>query len=214
MKGQVGLEGVGLGIMKERELGEKLVYATKAGNWREAWELVNRWADLGMTADIEVQSTGRFAYYATGATPLHFVSHSGDSEFARSRVGAGASTEAMDEHGSTPLHVTSMIGNDGAAKVLLAWGANKNVRNAWRQSPLRLAAGRHHVDVVNTLLAAGADTGARDHNGWSPLHHAALRGWTDMIELFLAAGANRETTTRDGRTPRFLAWSAETKKLL
>lgn len=56
------------------------------------------------------------------------------------------------------------------------------------------------------LLEHGALLDARLANGMTPLHVAAENGQLAIVELLVKAGADASATTKNGRTPRALAF--------
>ena len=65
---------------------------------------------------------------ASGRTPLHYASNSGNMEIVNILLTGGADVKATDPDGFTPLHWAASAGQADAARALIKAGADPNAR--------------------------------------------------------------------------------------
>lgn len=125
-----------------------------------------------------------------GATALHLIVGSEDSDIIEELIHHGASVESRWTSWSsfTPLHVATYRGHICGINTLLKFGSNMEatIPNGW--NPLLIAAHKGNNDAVHALLQQGANVAAVTHSmGWTVLHVAAELDHVDVITLVLTA---------------------------
>ena len=74
-----------------------------------------------------------------GATPLHWASAKGGTEFTHLLLKHGADTTAREEGGWTPLHFAAQSGHIEVARLLLDCGADATAQDNDGNTPLHVA---------------------------------------------------------------------------
>ena len=152
------------------ELDEKLLAASRAGNYLETEKLLNGGASLNARDSL-------------GQTALHAAAYNNMVDVADTLIKHGANIEAEDNRGATALHWAAVRGNVEVMSVLIKNGANLEARDDFDMTPLHWAASQGMVATVVDLLAAGADINARDTNGNSALKMAENRKYQQLIKI-------------------------------
>ena len=177
-----------LGARTVRDLNQKLLDATRSGNYQSVAALLAAGA-----------SPNAMAPEGNHDTPLHNAclsggggGHKGPADrfplFAIATqllTEAHANVNAKNSAGNTPLHNAALYGNVEAARVLLSAHANVNERNRDQWPPLAFAAKAGDVEMVRLLLGAGADANAQAIDRKTPLFEAAWHGCTEAARVLL-----------------------------
>lgn len=220
----------------QRELSEALHAAVRAGNVKQAAELIDAGADVN-------------SLDALGGTPLLTASWSGRADLVALLLSRGAAVNATHrEAGSSALEYAVLTTRPDIIKLLLASGADVHRKRQNSETVLHLAASRGSPPVLELLLEAGADITATDDSGNSPLdeavlhdrtdavrtllahgaelnhphpadgrgvlHEACMKGFPDMVELLISKGANPVLSDRFGQTPLDLALAYKNPKVI
>ena len=100
--------------------------------------------------------------YVKGLTALHLGVQTGNFEFVKILIDAGAEIDSMDgKSGKTPLYFAAELNRDHVVRLLLENGANVNIPNYSGNTPMSVANAKgYYTQVVNLLLKYGADPGA------------------------------------------------------
>lgn len=189
-----------------------LSLAVKQGSTRMVQLLVAHGADWHFQTD-------------SGSTALHVVSHANVAELALQAgvpiEGTGSRRAIATAHPSrrvveiTPLMRACERGLPLLATYLIEQGARVDVVNKGGFNVLHAAACRGMVDVVKAAHARGVDVNAIDWKSWqTPLHYAASKGDVTMVETLLRLGADTEQEDKDGKTPMYLAHTADVMRVL
>ncbi len=133
-------------------------------------------------------------------TELHAAAWSGDAEWVRDLLAAGADVDVRDSIGETPLFGASGHDRDEAVALLLDAGATPGLASYSGYTPLHWAAQNGGPAVVRALLAAGADAKQTSPTG-SALHLAAAAGSLEVVSLLVDAGAPTDALDQEGRNP-------------
>ncbi|KAI8380249.1 ankyrin repeat-containing domain protein [Blakeslea trispora] len=109
-----------------------------------------------------------------------------------------------DEHGDTLLHFASRAHNLPAVRLLVDLGADREAMNEHGRRPIHEAI--DSVECLSYLIkTCGVDTNAMKRGDWTPIMIAATKGHMDILRLLVESGSLLKRTTRDGRTPLYLA---------
>jgi ankyrin repeat protein len=143
----------------------------------------------------------------TGFSPLHIAALTGDAQFARALLNAGAQPNTGNKLGGTPLHVAAQGGHPQIVQLLVDSGADLSAKASEGTTALELAAEKGHADVIKTLLASEADPNATPANrlAWSALHFAASNGHAETVRLLVEKGARVDAPDTHGVTALQLA---------
>ena len=115
-------------------------------------------------------------------SPLHLAAATGQDDFVRMLLDAGAETETQDSRRWTPLLRASCTGHANIVHMLLAEGADYDAREPEdMRTPLLMAAAQGHAGIVKALLDEGACHTARDRYGESSVYVAADANHADIL---------------------------------
>jgi len=120
-----------------------------------------------------------------GATALHIVVRTRNSNWMGYLLSNGADKDAADKKGDTPLIIAARNGyGEGVARMLMS-GAQVDKPNRLGETALIVAVQARHAAIVSTLLKLGANPDKRDHAaGFSARDYAKRDSRTkDMLKL-------------------------------
>jgi ankyrin repeat protein len=88
---------------------------------------------LGVSIE-EVNQRGAF-----DSTLLHIASRTGNLDYIKTLIDAGADINAQGDLDNTPLHDAALCGQAQATELLLSLGANSTLKNEFGQTALDIA---------------------------------------------------------------------------
>ncbi|MCY7270938.1 MAG: ankyrin repeat domain-containing protein [Sphingomonas bacterium] len=120
-----------------------------------------------------------------GATALHIVIRTRNSNWVGYLLSNGADKDAGDKKGDTPLILAARTGyGEGVARLLMS-GAQVDKGNRLGETALIVAVQQRQTAIVSTLLKLGANPDRKDHAaGFSARDYANRDSRTkDMLKL-------------------------------
>ncbi|MBA3954490.1 ankyrin repeat domain-containing protein [Candidatus Dependentiae bacterium] len=200
-------------LFSPRELDDKLLEATKAGDARRVTQLLNQGAtklddqllaaarigDAHRVDELLKQGASKETVDSQGHAPLHYTAERDHTNVAKLLLDKGADANAANVVGTTPLHRSAEKGHTNVAQLLLDKGANPNATDTLGKTPLHYAIMGQNKAIVQLLLKGG-NPNMPNKNGWTPLHYAAIHGNTDIVQLLLQAGADPSIKNQQGET--------------
>ncbi len=163
-----------------------------------------RWSAAGAAEALlahDARSNGRRLVSArnlAGKTALHEAARSGNAQFIRTLIPAGADIDAVDETGKTPLTDAIQANRAESIRVLLERGASPVMQDMYGRNAFHEAVDRANPETIALIRNAGGNAMARDTWGKTPLS-LALRKSPETVMAVL--GGNANVVDSDGNTP-------------
>jgi ankyrin repeat protein len=161
-----------------------LIWAARCDQASAARSLLDRGADVNITADFAGSTTGM----VEGSTPLIWAASYGNVDVVRILLARGADPNAQE---------------------IVIDDINKPAEKRKGHTPLVESVNKETTEL---LLLAKADPNLVGSNDISPLMMAAFRGNLEQCELLLAWGANPRLKDRFGQTAA--DWAQQAKHML
>ncbi len=127
--------------------------------------------------------------------------NSGNMEFVRAMLQAGADVNAKDNNEWSVLHQAAFKGNLELAQLLIDHHADANAVDQDGKQPLLYAVYENHENVAQMLLDHGANVNQVSDLGVAPLHVASWQGAEETMLSLLDHGADVNVMDHDGMTP-------------
>ena len=156
-------------------------------------------AIIGHGADVNAMNK-------RGQTTLWFACCSGQTEFVKILLDAGANPNIADKNGESCLHA-AVYGRCSAETIqnLINHGAHVNAVNEDGATALLLACSSTQSEMVDVLLKAKADPNVLDRDGDTSLHAASEANCSkETLQKILEYGANVNAVNKRGRTALLL----------
>ena len=136
---------------------------------------------------------------------LYLAAGSGEIQWVRFLLQAGANIDAQDNSGYTALHYAVQESKLECVQQLIDSGANVNVRGpVGGMTLLCFAAVCNFVDVIDLLVQAGVAVDVRDDRGLTALHYAALSAGPECIWKLIELGVPIDAQSNKGKTAFYL----------
>jgi ankyrin repeat protein len=145
---------------------------------------------------------------------LHHAASSGNGDFVKMLLDAGADVDARGYLRATPLmRATSME----AGQVLIDRGADLTAKDDAGMTPLMCAANLDVPELVKRLIDRGAELEARSAVGATALIYAVYTRASsneepspgDVVDVLLTAGADVNGKDKEGKSPLAIALECE-----
>ena len=156
-------------------------------------------AIIGHGADVN-------AINKRGQTALWFACCSGQMEYVKILLDAGADPNIVDKNGGSCLHA-AVHGSCSAETIqnMIDHGVHVNAVNEEGATALLLACGSAQSEMVDVLLKAKADPNMPDSSGDVSLHAATAANCSkETLQKILAYGADVNAVNKRGRTALLL----------
>jgi ankyrin repeat protein len=129
------------------------------------------------------------------------LAESGNVEYMKTLLKAGAVLDIQGDDGSTLLHCSARAGQIEMVKYLLDQKVNTNQRNSKGGTPLHEAVVSGSQEMVELLLRHEADYTLADNRGKTATHYAVVAGRVDIVRSLLESYGSGRTTAMDRLLP-------------
>jgi ankyrin repeat protein len=128
-------------------------------------------------------------------THIFKLVETGNVEYMKTLLEAGAILEIKGDDGSTLLHCAARAEQTNMVKYLIDQGANVNHRTSVGRTALHEAVESGNQEIVELLLEHRADFKPRDYRTWkTAAHYAVIAGRVDITQSLLESYRSERTT--------------------